>query len=107
MGGLKKSFKSLDAFGAPVSLNYSGDSNFKTMAGAVITIVIKCFMLVYSVTQCLIVYNYEDPIVSQVRKKLYCLSSSVNFLYFFDSTLSTATLLRLSVCGRRVHLLPS
>ena len=66
MIGLSGYFKSLDAFGEPVSLNYSGSSSYQTMAGALVTLIIRCFMIVYSVTQFLVVYNYEDPIIGQV-----------------------------------------
>ena len=64
MGGLRDLVKSVDAFGEPVTLNYAGESRFKTISGALLTIAIKCFMVVYGVTQCLIVYNYNDPIIS-------------------------------------------
>ena len=66
MKGLSGYFKSLDAFGEPVSLNYSGNSSYKTMAGALVTLIIRCFMIVYGVTQFFVVYSYEDPIISQV-----------------------------------------
>ena len=64
MGTFRGFLKSLDAFGEPVTLNYAGDSSFKTIAGALLTIAIKCFMIVYGVTQCLDVYSYNDPIIS-------------------------------------------
>ena len=66
MASFIKLVKSVDVFGESVSLNYKGDSEYKTMAGAIITIIIKSFMVVYGVTHFRIVYNYEDPKISQV-----------------------------------------
>ena len=64
MGAFIDFFKSVDAFGEPVTVNYAGESNFKTIAGALLTIAFKCFMIIYCFTQCLIVFNYDDPIIS-------------------------------------------
>lgn len=44
-----KMFVSIDAFGDPVSLNYKGESSFKTAIGAIFTLAIKSFMLIYTV----------------------------------------------------------
>ena len=52
MVDFKKFLKSLDAFGEPVSLNYAGDSTYKTLPGALATILINFFLIVYGVTQC-------------------------------------------------------
>ena len=38
-----------DSFGEPVTLNYQGDSAFKTSLGACFSIGLKIFMLVYGV----------------------------------------------------------
>ena len=39
---------SFDVFGEPVSLNYSGDTTFKTQIGAFCTIIIKVFVMIYA-----------------------------------------------------------
>ena len=44
-----KLFVSIDAFGDPVSLNYRGETSYKTAIGALFTLAIKSFMLVYTV----------------------------------------------------------
>ena len=38
---------SLDAFGEPVTLNYRGESSFKTGVGAFFTIVLRAFIFSY------------------------------------------------------------
>ena len=38
---------SLDAFGEPVTLNYRGESTFKTAVGAFFTISLRVFILSY------------------------------------------------------------
>ena len=47
----RKMFVSLHTFGQPVQLNYKGESSYKTMFGAFITIAIKSFMLLYTAQQ--------------------------------------------------------
>ena len=42
-----KFITSLDAFGKPVTLNYRGESTFKTGVGAFLTIVLRAFILSY------------------------------------------------------------
>ena len=42
---------SLDVFGEPVSLNYGGDSSFKTGIGALFSIAIKTLIFVYAIVQ--------------------------------------------------------
>jgi hypothetical protein len=37
--------KSQDIFGEPISLNYNGSDTFKTIPGAILTIVTKVFLL--------------------------------------------------------------
>ena len=45
----RKFIKSFDVFGMPVTFNYgSGETTYKTMFGASLTIVIKVFILVYA-----------------------------------------------------------
>ena len=53
-----KWLKSYDTFGEPVVLNYGGDSTFKTGLGALMTISIKIFLLVFTLTQTLALMGY-------------------------------------------------
>ena len=46
-----KFMTSFDVFGKPVTFNYNGDTTYKTMIGASLTIVIKTFILVYACQQ--------------------------------------------------------
>ena len=56
---------SLDAFGEPVTLNYRGDSSFKTGVGAFFTIVLRIFIFTYGLFELIKVLQYEDPQISQ------------------------------------------
>ena len=42
---LSKRLRSLDGFGITPSLNFKGDSNFKTIPGAIVTICLYAYML--------------------------------------------------------------
>ena len=53
-----KWIKSYDTFGEPVVLNYDGDATFKTGLGALVTITIKIFLLVFALTQTLALLGY-------------------------------------------------
>ena len=62
----KTMFVSLDAFGEKVSLNYQGESSYKTLVGAFLTLVLRAFMFVYAAQQILNLSNYNDPQILQV-----------------------------------------
>lgn len=62
--------KSYDVFGEPIGLNYDGDSTFKTLLGAFVTILIKIFLLVFATSQIIALIGYKDPIISQVSALL-------------------------------------
>ena len=47
MLNLIKYLVSLDAFGEPVTLNYRGESTFKTGVGAFFTIILRAFIFTY------------------------------------------------------------
>ena len=68
----KKFFTSFDTFGEPVSLNYQGDTAFKTTIGAVFSVVIKIFFLIFSIQQLIALIEYEDPqiILVSVYKRI-------------------------------------
>ena len=73
--------KSFDAFGEPIGLNYDGESTFKTLLGAFVTIVIKSFLLVFATTQTIALMGYKDPTISQVSHLSQKLSRAAKFTY--------------------------
>ena len=64
-GTFAKYLISLNSFGEPISVNYNGDTTFKTCIGAFSTIVLKSFLLIYAVVQLIALFTYEDPEISQ------------------------------------------
>ena len=96
---LKSFFTSFDVFGEPVSVNYKGESSFRTSPGALFTIMIKAFLLVFVVQGTLSLFNYEDPQVFQYTiyesrrdgKKVNLGESRGNFAFvWFNRATSTA-----------------
>ena len=61
--GLINFLTSFDVFGEPVSLNYKGDTSFKTFIGAIFSIIIKSFLMIYAGQQLLILFSYGDPTI--------------------------------------------
>ena len=59
-----KYLTSLDAFGEPVTLNYRGDSTFKTGIGAFFTIILRTFIFGYGLIMLIGVLQFEDPQIS-------------------------------------------
>ena len=59
---------SFDAFGEPISVNYKGDTSYKTALGALCTIVIKTFILVFTIEQLIALAGYQDPQIVQVSR---------------------------------------
>ena len=55
---LNKLCVSFDAFGEPISVNYKGETFYKTALGALCTIVIKSFILVYTIEQLIALAGY-------------------------------------------------
>ena len=64
MPSITSYLRSYDSFGEPVSLNYKGDSSYKTLLGAVLTLCLNTFLLVYAADQLLALVKYQDPTVS-------------------------------------------
>ena len=60
-----KYLTSLDAFGEPVTLNFKGESSFKTSVGAFFTIILRAFILSYGLIMLIGVLQYEDPQIAQ------------------------------------------
>ena len=60
--------RSFDVFGAPVSLNYNGETTFKTFIGALFSIAIKIFLIIYASNQLLTLFSYGDPSIQIFTK---------------------------------------
>ena len=45
---LRNLFVSFDSFGEPISVNYKGETSYKTGVGAFFTLAIKSFLLIYA-----------------------------------------------------------
>jgi len=60
-----KFFVSFDAFGTPIGVNWKGKQSYNTAVGALFTIAIKIFLMVYAGTKCLQLVSYQDPQISQ------------------------------------------
>ena len=56
---------SFDAFGEPISVNYKGEKSYKTGLGALFTIAIKGFLLLYLTLAFLELTGYKDPKIIQ------------------------------------------
>ena len=54
-----------DVFGNPVTVNYRGESSYKTCLGALFTVAIKSFLLIFFTTVFLELVSYKDPQISQ------------------------------------------
>ena len=61
MASLLGRFVAIDSFGEAVSINYRGDSTFKTGVGAFFTLCLRVFILYYGVAQFIDVTQYKDP----------------------------------------------
>ena len=62
---LRSFLTSLDVFGEPVSVNFKGETNFKTLPGALLSVLIKSFLLVFAINGTIDLINYEDPQITQ------------------------------------------
>ena len=71
--GFNKFVKSFDVFGTPVSLNYNGVTMFKTWIGALCSIMLKSFLLIYSGQQLMDLILYQDPQITIVSNIEPCL----------------------------------
>ena len=56
MNKVSSFFKSFDVFGEQISLNYRGDSSYRTSVGAFFSIVMKSFILTLTVLGFIDVY---------------------------------------------------
>ena len=65
-----KFITSFDVFGEPVSLNYNGESSFKTLIGAFFTVLIKLFLIDYVTGELIDLFGYKNPQITIVS--LFC-----------------------------------
>ena len=56
-----------DSFGAPISLNFNGESSFNTAGGGIASLCLKVLILTYLTMQTLKVYNFDDPQISSFQ----------------------------------------
>ena len=80
-------FKNQDVFGEPVTVNYNGESTYKTWIGALGSLSIKIFIAIFAATQVIDLFNYKDPQITQVSivyLSIY-LSIQSNLMYLFDT----------------------
>ena len=63
---IRNFFVSFDAFGEPISVNYKGETSHKTAVGALFTMAIKSFLLIFALQQILTLLNYDDAAITQV-----------------------------------------
>ena len=63
---IQKRLRALDTFGEPVGVNFKGESNYRTILGAICTIGIQSFLLVYTTQQMFNLFNYAEPTIIQV-----------------------------------------
>ena len=65
MSGFLDFFRSFDGYGEPVQVTYKGDSTYKTYIGALVTLGMQGFMLMFTLTGVLSLLNYENPQITQ------------------------------------------
>ena len=66
MGKFLSRVRDLDSFGIAVSVNYRGDSMYRTLPGAFLTLIFKVLILVFTILSVLKLLAYRNPNVSQV-----------------------------------------
>ncbi len=62
---LKSKFKELDIYGESVTLTYKGESSFKTVPGAIATVLVLLTVLAFSTYRTLIFVTKSEPEVSK------------------------------------------
>ena len=66
MGNFINFWTSFDIFGEAVGLNYKGNNTYKTALGALFSIVIKCFIIVFFLVSLVERLQFADPQITQV-----------------------------------------
>ena len=65
---MKKKVKGADRFALPISLNFKGESSFKTITGGTVSVVILMMLLGYSLLLLKQMINRENSIVNSITK---------------------------------------
>lgn len=58
--------RAFDSFGQSVSINYNGDSFYKTLPGALLTFVLSVLIFGFTILSFVELIEYRNPNVSQV-----------------------------------------
>ena len=66
MGKFLSRIRDFDSFGMAISVNYRGDSLYRTLPGAFLTLIFKVLILVFTILSVLELLAYRNPNVSQV-----------------------------------------
>ena len=86
--------KSQDSFGEPVTMNYKGESSYKTLVGAIMSIAIKTFVLAFAVQQIDKVVRYDDADIIQVSFSKCCEFKSKSLVCLMCSIRSTTRVVK-------------
>ena len=70
-GKAHRFFTSFDTFGEPVSLNFKGDDTYRTAVGALFSIAIKLFIIVYAAQQLIKLAYYDDAKINNVSQQSF------------------------------------
>lgn len=61
MESLARLFIELDAYGEAPKINYKGEATYKTAIGAFVTLMLRVFLLIYTIIKCIDVFQFKDP----------------------------------------------
>ena len=62
---LKSKFKELDFYGEQIALTYKGQSTYKTLPGAITTLMVLMAMTAFTIYRLMILTTKDDPQVSK------------------------------------------
>ena len=68
MGSIISRIRDFDDFAEPISVNYKGDSAFKTLPGAFLSLVLKGLVFMFTMLSLLELFAYKNPAVSAVSQ---------------------------------------
>ena len=58
-------FKEIDLYGEQVSLTYKGDQRYKTMPGAIVSVIVLLTIIAFSIYRCIVFVTKQDPNLSK------------------------------------------
>ena len=62
---MRTKIKSLDIYGEQINLTYKGDDTFKTLPGAVSSLIVITILLSYGLFRTYVLFNTIDPSLSK------------------------------------------